>query len=248
MTIYDRVCLMLPTYGRSKTMLPVFVDSAIRTASSPGSVCFAFCVNAGDAATLDYLQTKDFCGHDTEVILESLPRPDLSEYFNMLYDQTKTRGEPGTLVSMLGDDMVFETPGWDKDLLGAVNHYEGVGVFWFDDAYIAHERCCVNMFVSRKMVEATGRPFMAPFAADMIDVVWTEVGRGTRSLHYFPNIVLRHNHNTKVAAGHWDSTYMRLKNVQDEVRAAKGKKLARKCGREIAEILVAKGYVGDSIC
>jgi hypothetical protein len=249
MTIkYDRVCLMLPTYGRSQTLLPKFVDSAIKTASSQKTVCFAFCANKRDTATLEYLRTKDFQGHDHEVVVEDLPRPDLSVYFNMLYDQTKTRSEPGTLVSMVGDDMVFETHGWDATLLGQANHYEGVGVFYFNDAYIARERCAVNMFVTRKMVEATEQPFMAPFAADMIDVVWTEVGRATKTLHFYPDIVLRHNHNTKLAVQSWDDTYRRLKGVQDEVRAARGKKQARNAGLQIAQTLIAKGYVGDSIC
>lgn len=103
-TEYSRICLMLPTYGRSHTYLPRFIDSAIATASSPKRVSFVFCVNAGDNSTIAYLDERDFKGHANAVVFESLPSPNLAVYFNMLYKSALARA-PGAVVSMVGDDI-----------------------------------------------------------------------------------------------------------------------------------------------
>lgn len=239
---------MLPTYGRSDTYLPRFIESSIATASSPKTVCFAFCVNVKDVKTQEFLKAYDFKGHEWEWIPESLPSPNLARYFNILYTLTKFK-QPETVVSMVGDDMAFETRGWDEQLIAQINYYHGVGVFFCNDKYIARERCAVNLFVTRKMVDATGRPFMdESFGAEMIDVVWTEIGRVTKTLHFYPDIIIRHDHNTRKPKAQWDSTFQRLNVIQEKVHGSGGKSKAKAIGREIGTLLLAKGYRGDSIC
>jgi hypothetical protein len=246
--VYDRIALMLPTYGRCDTYLPRFIESAIATASSPKTVCFAFCVNVKDVKTQEFLKAYDFKGHEWEWIPESLPSPNLARYFNILYKLTSF-GDPGTVVSMVGDDMLIETPGWDEKLLNQINYYDGVGVFFCNDDYISRERCAVNLFVTRKMVEATGRPFMdESFGAEMIDVVWTEIGRVTKTLHFYPDIIIRHDHNTRKPKDKWDATFKRLNVLQEQVHAGGGKARAKAIGREIGDLLLAKGFRGNSIC
>jgi hypothetical protein len=99
------------------------------------------------------------------------------------------------------------------------------------------------------MVELTERPFMAPeFGAEMIDVVWHEVGRLTKTLHFFPNIIILHNHSTRQKQELWDDTYKRLFVIQKETHESGGKKKAKKIGRQIGELLLKKGIIGDSIC
>jgi hypothetical protein len=244
---YDRICVMLPTFGRSTTYLPSFLRSAILTASTPRSVSFAFCVNVHDEATKAFLRAFDWKGHEWEMIEEDLPKPDLSIYFNMLYNQTKTKREGGTVVTMMGDDFVFETGGWDARILALINAYAGVGVFFVNDSYIARERCCVNLFVTRQFVEATERPFMADFPAEMIDVVWHSVGKLTRTLHFDADTIIRHNHSTRKPVDQWDATFKRLNAIQTAVHAEGGKARAKQIAAEIAEILKRKGLVGDSI-
>lgn len=249
--VYDKICLMLPTYKRSKTYLPAFIYSAITT-SSPERVSFLFCVNKNDTETFEFLRNYDFRGFDFETIVEELPSPNLARYFNMLYDHVRSDQQTygrEVVVTMVGDDMVFETLQWDRRMLDLINAYGGVGVFWANDAYIAHERCAVNLFVSQDMVEATGRPFMCEeFEADQIDVVWTEVGRLTRTSHYDPDIVIRHNHSSRGPEAGWDPTFKRLNAIQQTVYARGGKSRAKQVAREIADVLLAKGFKGTSIC
>lgn len=250
--VYDRICTMLPTYGRHDSYLPMFIESAIKTASSPRNVCFAFCVNENDRGTKDYLKSCDFRGHEYEMIMENLPSPHLAMYFNLLYLNTRTRTQPGTMVSMFGDDMVFETPGWDKTILEWANRYNGIGVFFCNDAFEARDRCCINLMVSKKMVELTGRPFMCPeFEAEMIDVVWHRVGKITKTQHFFPDIIIRHNHNRRKPRLGWDATYTRLQAIQKRVHDRGGKRRAIQIGLEIGAFLLAKnipGIPGDSDC
>jgi hypothetical protein len=245
---YDKICCMLPTFGRSGTYLPEFISSAMRC-SSPDRVNFAFCVNEKDRATRSFIQRFNFGKFQHDIVLEAYPSPNLAAYFNLLYLQSPLANKPGTIVSMLGDDMVFETQGWDEEILKWVNERDGIGVYWCNDMFEAQGRCPVNMFVTREMVALTEAPFMAPeFPAEMIDVVWYWVGKMTRSLHYFPNLVIRHNHNRRKVGIHWDPTFNRLREVQVKVHASGGKAKAIALGKEIGMRMLKKGIVGDSDC
>lgn len=175
--IYNKICLMLPTYKRSETSLPVFIDSAIEMANNPAALRFSFCVNKKDFDTFGFIINYAWPeGVEYEIIQEDSIQPNLAKYFNLLYDNTKFNN-PDTIVSMVGDDMEFKTKGWDLELLNLIQSYNGVGVFWCNDDYIAHENLCVNLFVTRKFVEATRKPFMCDlYHADMIDLVWMRIG------------------------------------------------------------------------
>jgi hypothetical protein len=171
----------------------------------------------------------------------------LAKYFNAMYNYTMTKPERGTVVSMTGDDMSFETTGWDRILLDLINVYRGTGAFWCNDAFIAREKCAVNLFVTRDFVEATEHPFMCEdFAADLIDTVWTLVGKYTRTQHFLPDVIIRHNHNLKKPQAQWDATFKRLGVGRAEAHVL-GKPRAKDVARKIADILISKGLTGDSI-
>ena len=246
---YNRICCMIPTYGRSNTLFPVCLKTAIETSSSPSSVCFALCINVRDVETQEFLAAYDWRGHDWETFEENLPSPNLATYFNMLFDKTKTKPERGTLVTMLGDDMEFLTPNWDKLILDAVNAYKGVGVFWANDDYIARERCPVNLFLARDFVDATEHPFMCEsFDAEMIDYIWGKVGKYTKTSHFLPDVHIKHNHNTRKQRSEWDDTFKRLNVIQERVHKGGGKARAKEIAVKIADVLKAKGFTGDSVC
>ena len=243
--MFNKIALMVPTYGRSSTYLSEFISSAMEM-SSPAISRFLFCVNKNDDETISFLKKKHFGEFKCDTIIEDLPKINLARYFNMLYDKAKEYGED-CVVSQLGDDMVFRTPGWDKKILETINAYNGVGVFWCNDDYIAAERCPVNLFVTRKMVEATERPFMCEtFEADMIDYIWGKVGKYTRTSHYLPDVHIWHNHSTHLPIEKRDATFQRLSKVQDEAHKI-GKPKAKEVAKEIADVLISKGFTGESV-
>ena len=245
--IYDSIALMLPTYGRSSTYLPRFIDTAIQHWDNQSPISFGFCVNAADRATVEYIMRREWPeGIDYWVITESLPKPNLATYFNMLYEELKRRGDKGAVASMVGDDMIFETHGWNVRLLALINQYKGTGVFWCNDLFIARERCPVNLFVTQDFIEATEHPFMCEeFEGEMIDWLWGKVGKYTRTSHYDPDIHIRHDHDGSKPDK--DATTLRLLPSKNQGHAI-GKGRARQVAIEIAEILKAKGLTGESVC
>jgi len=239
---------MLPTYGRSQTYLPEFIKSVI-SVSSPDVVSFAFCVNERDVDTISFLKNFKFGRFEHCVVYENLPSPNLALYWNLLYKNAPLAQSHGTMVSMVGDDMVFETSGWAETILNWVNGRDGIGVYYCNDMFEAHNRCCVNLFVTRKMVEITEHEFMASqFEAEMVDLVWYYVGKVSKNLHYFPNVIIRHNHNRRKPREGWDETFNRLYKVQKQVHDRGGKDEAIALGKKIGNILLSKGFRGDSVC
>lgn len=238
---YDKICLMLPTYKRVGGLM-AFCDSALKKANDPSRIRFGLCVNEKDQETLAYINQRYWPSDDCfDVVLENTRQPNLSFYFNEIYKRTRFK-EPGTLVSQLGDDMVFYTKGWDERVLDETNRREGKAVVYCDDNYIAHDKCCVNFFTTRLMVEAQRKPFMCEFFhADMIDMIWTMVGAMTGTLAYLPDVVIQHNHSTKVEKEKWDETYQRLAPVQKAANGRDNQKYAAAYATLCAKNLIEGG-------
>jgi hypothetical protein len=153
--------------------------------------------------------TRRVLGGACRSILHEGDKPHLASFFNTLYNSTADWGD-GTLVSMLGDDMEFLTKDWDQRVLEVANKTDGVSIIYGDDRYIQHEKMTVHFFTSRKVVDATGVPFMWPkWRSNMIDYIWTCVGKKLGILEYLPNVWIRHNHSSKNGI-EADETYHRM--------------------------------------
>lgn len=240
---YNKINLMIPTYKRWNSGLPKVIDSSLRTASNTDHIVFSFCVNEKDLGTVEYLENRYWHNDRAyDITFENTRQPNLSKYWNLLYDETRFQ-EENILVSMIGDDMVFTTPGWDQTILDEVNRHDGKAIVHCEDALISHGACAVNMFTTRKMVEATNKPFMCPlFHADMIDVIWTDVGEMTGTIYFLRNVVIRHEHQTKKAnIDEWDETCKRLSPIQKVCSTEDNRKLARVYATVCAKNLVTGG-------
>ena len=209
---YDKICLMVPTFKRVKNgKLPRFVESALQNVSTYKRIYFCFCINKKDEETVNYIdRLKNETLAEIDVVYENLLQPNLSYYFNKIYDETKFN-DPGTLVSMLGDDMIFQTQDYDIEILKMINNHDGIGLVWCNDDYIAKSALCVNFFTTRKYVEGTEKPFMCPlFHADMMDVVWMICQKMTDTGHYLEDVVIKHDHGTAHGPEKWDENFCRL--------------------------------------
>jgi len=236
---------MVPTYKRSRTSLPVLINSAVAHVAHIENICMSFCVNVLDIQTQQFLETAGFT-FEWEMILEHTTSPNLAKYYNIMYNQTIFK-DPSICVSMIGDDMQFKTQGFDVQLLELINSYDGIGVFWLNDNFIARERMCVNMFATRKFVDATEEPFMCElYPADMIDYLWYKVGAYSKSLHFLSNVILQHNHETKKPESLRDETFNRLVPFRASAHTQYGKPHAKKLAAEIANRLLAKDMIGDN--
>ena len=206
---YDRICVMVPTYKRSETKLPNFIKSLVSTAEDLSNVCIAFVVNEKDRSSVEKINKVCEGVVDYEIILEDTKECDVSYYFNLAYEKTKFN-DPGTCVSMFGDDMVFVTEGWDTMMLKKINEMFGFGIVYGDDDFCQHENLCVYFITSREFVELTGKPFMCEGVLfDFIDTIWMEFARKLNCAAYLKDLHIRHEHAT--AKGTPDEVWLRMR-------------------------------------
>lgn len=223
--MYNKINLMLPTRGRSKTTLPTFIKSAIANASSLENIRFTFLINMNDTDTLHYI-TRYFGERldiEIDILLEDNDKSHLAKMFNFVYERTKFQ-DPETLVSMLGDDMEFRTKNYDKLILKAINQMDGIGIVWGDDCFNWHGELCVNLFTTRKYVDyMKPLPFMCElYPRELIDTIHYEVAKSFDCANYIPSMKIYHNHATRPGNG-GDETYKNLLKENDITKTNTGK-------------------------
>jgi hypothetical protein len=228
---YDKICVMLPTYGRAATKLPVFIRSLIEKTDDISLVCICFVVNEEDTETVKAIGV--FCNGvvEYEILYERTKECNLAYYFNLAYDKTKFN-DPGTCVSMFGDDMVFVTRGWESLMLEKINDACGFGIVYGDDDYCQHEKLCVYFIATRAYISLFGKHFMCPeFGADWIDTIHMEIAKELNCAWYIPNLHIRHEHFTKT--NEMDVTTVRNRIVATKVHQKKN--MVNEFSSEIAE-------------
>lgn len=237
---YDKINLMIPSYKR-KQWLDRCIRSALSTAEQPQNIFFTVCVNRIDVDTQVYLQKECPCAH-LDIIYENTEQPNLAYYYNLMYKDTAYNGE-SVLVSMIGDDMVFLSSGWDTKILDEINKRDGIAVLWCNDLLAGKKStACINLFTTRKIVEASRHPYMCElFHADMIDVVWWHVGTCTSTLIYLDDVHIRHDHSTLQQPEQWDETFRRINPVQLACRTEENQRKAVQYATIVAGDLVTGG-------
>ena len=205
--MFDSINLMLPSYKRPD-MLRRFVDSAFSTAKKPESLCFTFMTNDKDASYDNFKWPERSC-----VLRESSTEPNLSAYFNAMFADTAF-SDPNIACSMLGDDMVFETQGWDVAVINQLNEADGVAVVHCEDGFCSHGAIPVNLFVARKFVEAMGVPFMCPYYKRYyMDEAYAHIADSIDANYFLFDVMIRHDHTSGKT---WDETYARLQDLDGE--------------------------------
>lgn len=202
---YTKINLMCPSYKRLE-MLRKFIDSALATCADKGNLCWTFTINEKDNSYDDFQWPSN-----SLLLREDSNDPNLSYYFNQMYCKGVDWGD-NVLVSLLGDDMVFETQGWDTTILNKINEVNGVGIVHCEDGFCSHGACPVNMFTTRKFVEACGGEFMcSAFKRFWIDEIWGRLADMAKCNYFLPNVVIKHNHTS--GKNSHDETFRRLENM-----------------------------------
>jgi len=198
---------MVPTYDRPQ-MLQTFVDTALDTASNPSELLFTIMTNVDDHSYDDWMSKWPL---KTDHMIEETIEPNLSRFYNDMYNNTKYKDD-SILVSMVGDDMEFRTGGWDKTILDTANDIDGIGIISCNDDYISKGEIPVNLFTSRRYVDACGPYFMCPdFKRFWIDTIWGDVAKATDTYYYLYDVHIFHNHTSSKIDQ--DDTYKRLEEI-----------------------------------
>jgi hypothetical protein len=240
---FGKICLLLPTYGRSKTDLPRFIESAINTLEDRNQVHFHIMCNIKDMDSIHYC-TDTLKGYNMSLVTENTSTPHLANYFNQLYS-TSYHQWPQSVAAMVGDDMEFVTYGWDTKILKHIDAHDGIGWFYcsgderFDDAL------CVNLFMTRKMVALTGGQYMASeFPANGIDMVHQLAADATGLDYYIENVTILHHQYARKGKDGWDETYHRLSPCRKLAIRRKQREVVH--ATKMVKSLVNKGIVDKS--
>lgn len=156
----------------------------------------------------DYQQYNTFVtisGIETVVIPKK--RELLTAKLNMFCEDWEEEG--AEVISFMGDDCVFLTPGWEDRILEWQR--ENKGICYCNDL-LQGENLPNNVFIHNDIVSALG--FMAPPVLQhyFIDNYWKDLGIRLGKLKYFPEIVIEHRHWSN-GKSQKDETYIQAENT-----------------------------------
>lgn len=250
---YSAINFFLPSYRRLGGLLR-FIESANARADDPSQLRFTILANISDGDTI--CRARDLESQNPsayQLLVEDSVKPNLSSYYNRIYRDTRWQ-EENTLVSMVADDMEWQTKGYDTAILCGVNLRDGIAIVYCNDAYVQGRKMCVNLFTTRRYVEATNAPFMCPdFASKYMDAVWMMIGQRTGSLLYLEDVILKHWHEGAKPAPQRSETFKRMaraamapvtghaiaRKAADKIVANLGKALAKQVAKEKRLISIA---------
>lgn len=215
----ENINLMIPTFKRCDSgKLPRCLDSFIRLADAPQNLRVTLLINESDEETHKWLETAPSYVQERgnpdqrpffSYVYARYDKPDIGWFYNTLYEHTKFQDED-TAVTLIGDDMVAMTTGWDVEVLAALNRINGMGIVHCRDG-IQNGKIGVNLFTTRAWVRATGGKFMEDFPVDFIDVIYTEVARRTGHEVYLDNVFIDHQHSSLQPQANWDEGFRGLR-------------------------------------
>lgn len=106
----------------------------------------------------------------------------------------------------LGDDHRPRTPGWDAQLLAALDEMGGTGIAYGDDL-LQGKRLPTAPVISGDIVAALGWMCQPSLRHWFVDNVWGVLGQGAGCLRYLPDVVIEHLHYLRTGAVP-DHTYL----------------------------------------
>ena len=211
---YNRINHFLPTYHRvDNGKLPRYLRSCINLMGRAENNCITFLVNVNDRESIDYISHLTIPVQWQILYTNNINEPYLGKMYNQIYEQTRFK-DGGTIVSMVADDMEWRTSGFDLAILDMINKIKGIGIVYCNDDYIQGKKLCVNLFTTRKYIEATRHPFMCEkFQSYFIDTVHMRIASKIKKAYYLKDVILKHHHYSADPMKA-DITSQRLKKVQ----------------------------------
>jgi glycosyl transferase/beta-hydroxylase protein BlmF len=125
----------------------------------------------------------------------------------------------GDILMMGGDDLIFQTKGWDDQVKRAFAAFPDRLVFVHGDDKLHGANFGTHGFLHRKWVEATGYFCPPYFSSDYNDTWWNDVANALDRRIYLP-FVTEHMHPLAGKA-EWDKTHRERLERQKEQNSAK---------------------------
>lgn len=179
------ISVLVPSRGRPDMFRRMY-DSLRKTATYPRSVEVVAWTDADDESKIDY---PPYGPDLTYLVGERLL---LSECWNACY-----RHAHGEILMHAGDDITFNTPGWDVRVREEFAKLpDRIGLVFGDDLSTNFPDLATHGFLHRRWVETVGY-FLPPlFSSDWNDVWISEVAKQIGRLVPLPDVVIEHHHYT----------------------------------------------------
>jgi hypothetical protein len=149
-------------------------------------------------------------GEATHAVLD--PRESLTGKLNRTADAYIDSHDA---MMFVGDDHVFETPGWDDIMLKMLEtELNGTGMVYPNDMRRADVPEII--MISSDIVKTLGYFAESGQRHYYIDNCWSEVGRRANLIRYCPNAIVKHLHYSVCSETERDKTYIEAENAWGE--------------------------------
>jgi glycosyltransferase involved in cell wall biosynthesis len=201
------ISILCPTRGRPENVIRK-VNSILSTSHRLDLVEIIFYVDNDDVTFPEIILNNG------NVTVVKGPRMWLSILQNVLYSYSK-----GEIIMYTGDDVVFETNGWDEIIREEFNAQEDkiLLVYGTDGGYYG-DRIALHGFLHRDWVNTVGC-WVQPGRAVPYDYWLTDTARKLGRLKYIDSLRFAHIHYRQGdASAKFDSTYYAVSNLQKSFR------------------------------
>lgn len=213
-----RIAVLVPSRGRPENIERLY-NVIQETAANPQDVFLAVRVDEDDPAAERYRALERQLIGAAGIGFDYGDRIRLAASWNeqaaWAADAAQVSWWGFTHLAFWGDDVVPETYGWDKLLVGAIDQYGpgwayGRDGVWDADHWNEHPEhlvlptaalCDLGTYRALGYVSPPG-----VLKHLCIDLVWRDVGVAAGALHYVPEVMLRHMHPIRGLAP-YDLTY-----------------------------------------
>ncbi len=187
----SKIALLVPTRERLNMKLTL-ISSIITTVDNIDNVKLYFGIDEDDP-TRDIVKKIEKAIPFLKVV--DLPKvPNEKANIHKMWN-TCARASTEEIISMIGDDMIFRTPGWDTEIINRFDNgpQDKLQLVYCNDGHRG-AACPVNAFVHRTYMDINGVFLREEFIANWVDTWLQQVFTALDRIVYLPNYTIEHNH------------------------------------------------------
>jgi glycosyltransferase involved in cell wall biosynthesis len=237
-----KISILLPTRNRPAN-LERFVRTAFATASRPQGLEILFGIDDDDHISLPKLLELQ---REFPIKYKVGPRRFLGVYSNELLEMAN-----GTYLFPAGDDLVFETPGWDQRVRGEIDKYpDGIVTVYCRDG-VNDERFACHLFFHKALANALGYITCPKFSARYLDTwigeIFRNVANATNQARYIylDDVSIQHYHYSVGGRAPFDQVYDEANKRDQEMAQVWYSSLAERI-RDTKKLLAYINSVNDT--
>lgn len=193
-----KIGLLCPTKSRPDDVIRL-IRSLERTTSDLNNITLYLGVDADDETIekyIDHVRLKSYVEYITIPVSDNFIG--LGKIWNIM-----ARAVGDDILSMIGDDMVFETYGWDRTVLKRFNTIPddklllvhcNDGIHGPGNKYPEGRLQAVNSFIHRTYVDVTGHYTCEQLKHQYLDTWLDDVYSCINRKVYLPDVMIRHLH------------------------------------------------------